>query len=148
MINKGMFTSNKDDWETPQDLFEELNSQFNFNLDAAASKKNAKCKRYFTKKDDALKQEWGNNVIWCNPPYGKQIGKFVEKAYYTWLKFPKSIVVMLLPARTDTKWFHEYIYNKAEIRYIKGRIHFSGSKNGAPFPSMIVIYKDSKKGSY
>lgn len=140
MITKGLFTSNKEDWETPQNLFDQLNEEFHFTLDAAASPENAKCEKYFTKEDDALKQEWGNNVIWCNPPYGRQIEKFVEKAFYTWLRFPRSVVVMLLPARTDTKWFHEYIYNKAEIRFLKGRLHFSNSKNAAPFPSMIVIF--------
>lgn len=149
MITKGLYTSNKDDWETPQDLYDDLNWEFHFTLDAAASPENAKCEKYFTKKDDALKQEWGNNVIWCNPPYGRQIGKFVEKAFYTLLRFPRSIVVMLLPARTDTKWFHEYIYkNKAEIRFLKGRLHFSNSKNAAPFPSMIVIFQNNKLREY
>lgn len=141
MITKGMFTSNKEDWETPQDLFEKLNEEFHFTLDAAANEKNAKCAIYYTEKEDALKQNWNNEIIWCNPPYGKKIKSFVEKAFYTWLQYPKTTVVMLLPARTDTKWFHDYVYKRAEIRFLKGRLHFSNSKNAAPFPSMVAIWE-------
>lgn len=86
----------------------------------------------------------GGHNVFCNPPYGREIGKWVEKAYQT-NKESGDLVVMLLPARTDTKWFHDFIYKKAEIRFVKGRLKFGGSKSGAPFPSMVVIYK--KKGS-
>jgi len=136
MINKGLFTSNTPEWETPQDLFDELNKEFKFTLDVCATKENAKCKKYYTKDDNGLDKDW-DGVIWCNPPYGREISAWVEKAYVSLCK-----TVMLIPARTDTKYFHNYIYNKpnTEIRFIKGRLKFSNSKNSAPFPSMLVIF--------
>ena len=117
MITKGMLTSNKDDWETPQDLFDKLNSFYGFTLDACASPQNAKCKKYYTKEQNSLVQDWNNDRVWCNPPYGKEIAKFVRKAALS-----SSLVVMLLPARTDTKYFHEYIYNKQTIYFLKGSL--------------------------
>lgn len=134
-INKGLFTSNTDLWATPQNLFDKLNEEFCFTIDVCAIPDNAKCDRYFTPEMDGLKQEWAGTV-WCNPPYGRQIGKWVEKAYKS-----DCTVVMLLPARTDTRWFHDYIYGKAEIRFVRGRLKFGGVKSSAPFPSMIVIYR-------
>lgn len=143
-----MFSSKTDMWETPQDLFDKLNSEFNFTLDACAIPENAKCKVFFTPEQDGLSQPWVGTV-WCNPPYGREIVKWVEKAHVA--RMCGNTVVMLLPARTDTKWFHEYIYNKkyVEIRFIQGRLKFGGSKNSAPFPSMIVIFRksiDKRKG--
>lgn len=132
-----MFSSKTDLWSTPQDFFDELDSEFHFTLDACALPENAKCDQYFTPEQDGLKHDWVGTV-WCNPPYGREIGTWVEKAYQAALGGAK--VVMLLPARTDTKWFHKYIYGKAEIRFIKGRLKFGGSKNSAPFPSMVVIF--------
>lgn len=138
MNNKGMFTSNTSEWETPQDLFDELNKEFSFVLDVCATFENNKCPKYFDIKEDGLKQNWRNwwGYKWMNPPYGREIGKWVEKASIM------GKTVCLLPARTDTRWFHDYIYNKlkVEIRFIKGRLKFGGSKNSAPFPSMIVIF--------
>ncbi len=116
MVNKGLFTSLTDEWETPQDLFDKLNKEFKFTIDVCATKENAKCKLFYSKKEDGLKREWGVRC-WMNPPYGRVIGKWVKKAYESAQK--GALVVALLPARTDTKWFHEYIYNKAEIRFIK-----------------------------
>lgn len=136
-MNKGMFTSNSDEWETPQELFDELNEEFYFMLDPCATKENAKCESYFTKEDDGLKQEWFTHVF-MNPPYGREVGKWVKKAYEE--SQEGCLVVCLLPARTDTKWFHDYCL-KGEIRWIKGRLKFSGMKNSAPFPSMIVIFR-------
>jgi phage N-6-adenine-methyltransferase len=138
MNNKGMFTSNTPEWETPQDLFNELNEEFHFQLDVCATPENAKCKRYFTKEMDGLKQnwrEWGG-YKWMNPPYGREIGLWVKKAS------EERKVVCLLPARTDTRWFWDYCYEKpwTRVRFIKGRLKFGGSKNSAPFPSMIVIF--------
>lgn len=134
-INRGMFTSGRDDWETPQDLFDRYNDGFHFTLDVCASKENTKCERYFTKEQDALKQDWTGERCWCNPPYGRSIAGFVKKASES-----KALTVMLIPARTDTKWFHDYIYNRCPIEFIKGRIRFVGASNTAPFPSMIVIF--------
>lgn len=131
-----MFSSKSDLWETPQAFFDELNREFGFQTDVCALPENAKCEAYYTPEQDGLSQEW-TGVCWCNPPYGRQIGKWVKKAAES-----NATVVMLLPARTDTKWFHDYILPNAEIRFIKGRLKFGGSKNSAPFPSMICIFRN------
>lgn len=136
MINKGLFTSNTDLWATPQEFFNKYHAVHDFNLDVCAAKENAKCTTYFTIEQDGLSQEW-TGVCWMNPPYGKEIGKWVKKAYEESLKGAK--VVCLLPARTDTKWFHDYC-TKGKIEFIKGRLKFGGSKNSAPFPSMVVVF--------
>lgn len=135
-----MFSSSTDLWATPQDFFNRLNAEFDFDIDVCASPDNAKCDTYFTKEQDGLSQSWGGVTCWCNPPYGREVGKWVQKAYIS-SKNEGSTVVMLLPARTDTKWFHEYIYNQSEIRFIKGRLKFGGSANSAPFPSMVVVFR-------
>lgn len=137
-VNAVMFSSATDLWETPQDFFDKLNDEFCFDLDVCALPENAKCDRYFTPEQDGLRQQW-TGTVWCNPPYGRQIGRWVEKAEKS--SEDGTTVVMLLPARTDTKWFHQYIYGKTEIRFIPGRLKFGGSKNSAPFPSMVVIFK-------
>lgn len=141
MINKALFTSNSEEWATPEDFFVELTKEFKFNLDPCATPFNTKCLKYFTKDDDGLKQSWDGYRVFCNPPYGRQIGLWVKKAS----EAKGGVVVMLIPVRTDTKYFHEYIYNKPniEIRFIKGRLKFGSSKNSAPFPSMIVIFYDN-----
>lgn len=131
------FSSKTNEWSTPQNFYDELDKEFNFTLDTAATEENAKCKRFYTESDDGLTKTWDRENIWCNPPYGRSLGKWVEKAS----KATGGVVVMLIPARTDTKYFHEYIYNKAEIRFIKGRLKFGGHKNSAPFPSMLVIWQ-------
>ena len=140
MITKGLFSSNKDDWETPKDLFEKLNEEFKFTLDPCCSNENKKCKKFYTKKENGLLKDWKGETVYVNPPYGKELPKWVKKCYEEWL-FNNTKIVMLIPARTDTKYFHEFIYHKAKIRFIKGRLKFSNSKNSAPFPSMIVIYE-------
>lgn len=129
------YSSKTVEWETPQELFNTLDTEFHFTLDPCATEGNAKCKRYFTLENNGLTQSWNREKVFCNPPYGREIGKWVKKASES-----KGLVVMLLPARTDTRWFHNYIYNKAEIRFLKGRLKFGSSKNSAPFPSMIVIF--------
>ena len=128
------------EWNTPKWLFEKLNKEFHFDLDPCCTHENALCKNHFTKEEDGLRQNWGGQTVYCNPPYGREIADWVKKAAES-----NALVVMLLPARTDTKWFHEYIYGKAEIRFIKGRLHFNESKEGAPFPSMIVIFRGGNK---
>jgi site-specific DNA-methyltransferase (adenine-specific) len=142
MINKSLFTSNTQEWETPQDFFNELNKTYNFTLDPCATPETAKCKKYFTKEDDGLKQDWGGHTVFCNPPYGRAIKDWVKKCSDE-SKKPDTIIVILIPARTDTRYFHQYIYHKAQIRFIKGRLKFSGnqaSSGSAPFPSMLVIF--------
>ena len=143
MNTEVMFSSATDLWETPQDFFDALNREFRFGLDACATPENAKCENFFTQKQDGLSQNWGGyGTIWCNPPYGRKIGKWVQKAYNEAQN--GTTTVMLLPARTDTKWFHDFIYGKADIRFIKGRLKFGGQNNSAPFPSMVVIFKSKE----
>ena len=134
------FSSKTDLWSTPQDFFEELNRKYNFNLDPCATNENAKCKRFFTKDDDGLSQEWKGRVF-CNPPYGRVLKDWVKKCFEEFSNGNAEIVALLIPARTDTRYFHEYIYKKkdVEIQFIKGRLKFGNSKNSAPFPSMLVI---------
>lgn len=134
-----MYSSKSDEWSTPQSFFNELDREFHFDLDAAASKENHKCSRYFTIQDDGITQNWGGCRVFCNPPYS-QIEKWAAKAFYE-TKQDNTLVVMLIPARTDTKYFHNYIQGRSEIRFVKGRLKFGNSKNSAPFPSMVVIWK-------
>ena len=135
-----LFSSKEEKWATPQDFFDKLNDEFHFTLDAAASPDNAKCPVYFTEEQNGLAQNWGGHTVWCNPPYCRKTGAWVKKA---WEEHQRTgcTVVMLLPSRTDVRWFHDYILGKAEIRFIKGRLKFGGSKNSAPFPSIVVIYR-------
>ena len=135
-----MFSSKTDNWATPQDFYDRLNKRFNFELDPCADAANHKCQIYYTKEQDGLQQDWSKYRTYVNPPYGREIGKWVEKAYET-NKEHGNLIVMLLPARTDTRWFHNWIYGKAEIEFIKGRLKFGNSKDSAPFPSMIVIFE-------
>lgn len=143
-MNKNlMFSSKRMDWETPQDFFDKLNVEFHFTLDPCANEQNAKCKKFYTIEQDGLVQSWQGEIVFCNPPYGRELSKWVEKAYKESRK-PNTIVVMLIPARTDAKYFHQYIYKKSEIRFIKGRLKFGNSTNGAPFPSMVVVMKNAE----
>lgn len=136
-----MFSSKTNDWSTPQDLYDELDNEFGFTLDPCADEYNHKCNKYFTEEDDGLLQDWGGEIVFCNPPYGKAIKDWVRKAYIEGCK-PNTTVVLLIPARTDTQYFHDYVYHEAkEIRFIKGRLKFGDSKNSAPFPSMVVVYR-------
>lgn len=135
-----MFSSKTAEWETPQEFFDELNAEFNFTLDPCATPDNAKCKKYYTIKENGLKQNWEGETVFCNPPYGRAIKDWVKKCYEEAQK-PNTTVVMLIPARTDTNYFHDYIYGKAkEIRFIRGRLKFGNAKNAAPFPSMVVVF--------
>lgn len=138
-MNKALFSSNSDEWATPQEIFDSLNAEFHFTLDAAATVENHKCERYYTAEQNGLKQSWGGESVFLNPPYS-QIAKWVEKAYREGTK-DNTVVVMLIPSRTDTRYFHNYILHRSEIRFIKGRLHFNESKNNAPFPSMVVIFR-------
>ena len=132
------YSSKTDLWATPQNFFDALNKEFCFETDVCALPENAKCERYFTPEQDGLKQEW-SGVCWCNPPYGRQIGKWVEKVAKS-----NATVVMLVPARTDTKWFHDWILPSAEIRFVKGRLKFGEDKDNAPFPSMVVVFRNEE----
>ena len=139
-----MFSSATDLYETPTEFFAELAREFPFTLDVCATAENAKCLKYFTQALDGLSQDWykaaDGGVCWMNPPYGKTIGKWVEKAYNT--SRAGTTVVCLLPARTDTKWFQDYCLKYGDVRFIRGRLKFGKAKNSAPFPSAVVIFKN------
>lgn len=134
------YSSKTNEWTTPNDLYNKLNDEFKFTLDPCATHKNHKCNKYFTIEDNGLIQNWSNEVVFMNPPYGREIKKWIKKAYEESLK--GATVVCLIPARTDTTYWHDYIFNKAsDIRFLKGRLKFGDSKNSAPFPSAIIVYK-------
>ena len=145
-----MFSSANNRWCTPKDFFNKLDQEFDFTLDPCCTEKSALCKQYFTPNEDGLKQNWGGYRVFVNPPYGRQIGKWVKKCYEEGQK-PNTTVVMLIPARTDTRYFHDYIFGKTEIRFIKGRLKFINldyegdekdrKMSSAPFPSCIVIFR-------
>ena len=139
-INKGLYSSTTDMWATPQAFFDELNEEFGFTLDPCALPSNAKCTKYYTPTDNGLLQDWGGEIVFCNPPYGRAIYDWVRKCSEEASK-PNTTVVALIPARTDTRYFHEFIYHQAkEIRFVKGRLKFGDAKSAAPFPSMVVIF--------
>lgn len=143
-MNKALLSSKNMCWCTPQDFFDKLNEEFSFTLDAAATDKTAKCPQYFTPETDGLKSSWriAGGAVFCNPPYGREIGKWVRKAYEE--AQAGTPIVLLIPARTDTTYFHEFIYHKAEVRFIRGRLRFTDEDGNASapahFPSMLVIY--------
>ena len=150
-MNTGlMFSSKSDEWSTPQELFDALHAEFDFRIDLAATAENAKCSAFFTKEHDALSMPWhaAFRCGWLNPPYSRGLcGKFIAKAAEERTK--GFLTVMLLPARTDTKAFHAYIWDTdkhqpregVEVRFLKGRLKFSGCKDPAPFPSMVVVFR-------
>ena len=139
MNNEVMFSSKSQEWETPQWLFDKYNDIYHFDLDVCASHENHKCPEYFTKEQDGLKQSWEGKTCWMNPPYGRGITKWINKAYEEVYNGYCKAVVMLLPGRVDTKYFHETCVI-GEIMFLKGRLKFGGSENPAPFPSMIVLF--------
>jgi phage N-6-adenine-methyltransferase len=132
-----MFSSATDLWSTPQDFFDKLNTEFGFELDVCATTENAKCVNYFTEGDDGLSQKW-EGICWMNPPYGREIGKWVAKAFASSIE--GATVVCLLPARTDTRWWHD-LCMLGEVRFLRGRLKFGTQTNSAPFPSAVVIFR-------
>jgi phage N-6-adenine-methyltransferase len=137
------FSSRTDLWSTPQDLFDKLNAEFGFTLDVCAIPENAKCAKFYSPTDDGLAQPW-TGVCWLNPPYGDTIGKWLRKA--TGAVKQGATVVALVPARTDTRWWHDYVQGATEIRYLKGRLKFGGGKHSAPFPSAVVVMTPRGRG--
>lgn len=140
------FSSKKMNWQTPQWLFDKLDETFHFDIDLAASKHNRKCRTYFGKKHDSLSQDWDNRVGWCNPPYGRKIGKWVEKASMTRYE-PGYGTVMLVPARPDTKWWWYAVKEATAIVFLKGRLKFEGGDRleAAPFPNALLIFGNHKR---
>ncbi|RUR59902.1 adenine methyltransferase [Bacillus sp. VKPM B-3276] len=139
MNTYAMFSSATDLWPTPQPFYDELDREFRFTLDPCSTHDNAKCALHYTQEDDGLTQEWAPHTVFMNPPYGREIKAWMQKAYEESRK--GATVVCLVPARTDTVWFHDYVYRKGEIRFVKGRLKFGDAKNSAPFPSMVVVYR-------
>lgn len=134
---KTKFESNRQDWETPATIFDPLMTEFNFTTDVCASNENTKCVHHFNQTDDALNREW-TGTCWMNPPFGEQ-GKWVRKAFEESIK--GACVVCLLPARTNTNWWHDYCLKASEIRFIRGRPRFVGAKHGLPQPLAIVVFR-------
>lgn len=138
---KTMFSSKTGDWATPQDFFDKLNWRFGgFTLDPCASPYNTKCANFYTKAEDGLTKNWEGETVFVNPPYGRGIDRWISKAYREGLK-ERTRVVMLIPARTDTRYWHDYVMRAKEIHFIKGRLKFGDSKNSAPFPSAVVVFE-------
>jgi len=134
------FSSKSNEWYTPIHFYNKLDKEFNFTLDPCCTKDSAKCKKFYTKDDDGLSKDWSNEIVFMNPPYGREIKYWIKKAYDESLK--GALVVCLIPARTDTAYWHDYCM-KGTIRFIRGRLKFS-NKNSAPFPSAVVIFGDEK----
>lgn len=126
------------EWSTPQKLFDELDAEFGFTLDPCSTHENAKCAKHYTEAEDGLAQDWRGEVVFMNPPYGPALRDWMQKAYTEALA--GATVVCLVPARTDTRWWHDYA-EKGERRFIKGRLKFGGATNSAPFPSAIVVFR-------
>jgi len=132
------FSSRSDEWPTPQGLFDQLHHEFGFNLDPCSTHANAKCARHFTRQDNGLTRDWGNAVVFMNPPYGREIRHWMAKAFAS--AGAGATVVCLVPARTDTEWWHRYAI-QGEVRFLKGRLKFGDARHGAPFPSAIVVFR-------
>lgn len=139
-LNRGLFSSLTPEWPTPAVVFAALDGVYHFDLDACATPENAKCQRFFTPDQDALRQEWTGSVF-LNSPYGREIGRWLKKAWESAQQ--GATVVCLVPARTDTSWFHSYCM-KGNIFFIRGRLKFGDAQNSAPFPSAVVVFEPSK----
>ena len=138
-IAKALYSSRTDEWPTPQQFFSALDKEFHFTLDPCATRHNAKCRRYFTRAEDGLAQDWGTHRVFCNPPYGRAMRDWARKCF----EFARrgALVVLLAHARTDTRWFHDWVYGKAEVRFVRGRLKFGDGAQSAPFPSLVAVFR-------
>lgn len=144
-ISEALYSSKKVEWETPQPIFDFMNKEWHFDRDVCALPENAKCAEYFTPEQDGLSQNW-NGVCWMNPPYGRDISKWMKKAYET-AKYHQGTVVALVHARTYTKWWHDYAMQATYIIFIKGRLKFGNADTSCPFPSCFVIFENGRVGT-
>ena len=143
-ISTALYSSRSEEWPTPQSFFDSLNEEFRFTLDPCATRANAKCRLYFTKKQNGLEQDWGRHRVFCNPPYGREMRAWARKCFEASRR--GALVVLLAHARTDTRWFHEWVYGKAaEIRFVRGRLRFGDGTQSAPFPSLVAVYRPPTK---
>ena len=140
-MNRVHYSSKQSEWGTPQRLFDELDREFHFTRDVCASRTNFKLTVFWDKKDNGLRQHW-TGTLWMNPPYGRAIGMWAKKAYES---RATATIVCLMPSRTDSQWWHQYVLMADEIRFIKGRLRFQGAKDGAPFPSALVIFRKQQQ---
>ncbi len=138
MNKRVMFSSITCEWQTPQSLFDQLNMEFKFEIDVCATRENAMCSRFYTLEDNGLSKQWSGSC-WMNPPYGRTIARWLEKAYLSSCHLGTTVVA-LIPARTDTDWWHRFVMRAEEIRFVKGRLNFSGHNENAPFPSAVAIF--------
>lgn len=140
MIHEALYSSRSEEWPTPSSFYDKLNAEFHFTLDPCATKENATCAHFFTKEVDGLQQDWGAHVVFCNPPYGRAMRDWARKCCFA--SQAGATVVLLAHARTDTRWFHDWVYGKAtEIRFVKGRLKFGAGTQSAPFPSLVAVYR-------
>lgn len=142
-MNRGLFTSSTCEWATPQYVFDALDAEFGFTLDVCATAANAKCPRYFDATANGLQQPWAPDVSWLNPPYGRTIGHWTDKAAKE--ARAGATVVCLVPARVDTKWFKRAFDTAAEVRFIQGRLKFGDAVASAPFPSCVLVFRPGVK---
>ena len=143
-LNDKIFANASPEWGTPQDLFDNLNTVFGFTLDASATPENAKCERFYTREQDGLAQP-RDDVVWCNPPYGRGLGRWIEKAFKA--SQAGATVVMLLPAYTSNAWWHKYVIPHGEVILLRGRLQFGGVPYPAPFSSAIVVFGRDRYGA-
>lgn len=141
-ISSALYSSRSEEWATPADFFAALDDEFGFTLDPCATRHNAKCRTFYTKTDNGLVQDWGHHTVFCNPPYGRDIGEWVKKSFLA--AKAGATVVLLVHARTDTRYFHDWIYGKAELRFVRGRLKFGDGRQSAPFPSLVAIYRPAR----
>src|ERR1700689_5209759 len=139
-ISTTLYSSRSEEWPTPQQFFISLNRKFHFTLDPCATRDNAKCRRDFTKAKNGLDQNWASHRVFSNPPYGRDMQNWARKCFEA--SGGGALVVLLAHARTDTRWFHDWVYGKAkEVRFVRGRLKFGDGKQSAPFPSMVAIFE-------
>ena len=142
MIHEVLYSSRSEEWPTPRDLFDLLDGEFRFTLDPCATPENAKCAKFYTREDNGLVQDWGNERVFCNPPYGKTMREWARKCFEA--SRAGAAVVLLAHARTDTRWFHDWVYGKAGLRFVRGRLKFGDCSQSAPFPSLIAVYMPAR----
>lgn len=138
MVHPSLLSSKSTEYETPEDLFEELDEEFGFTLDPCSTHENAKCELHYTVQEDGLAQDWGDHVVFMNPPYGRAVRKWMQKAYES--AHDGALVVCLVPARTGSGWWHDFAMKANDIRLLRGRLRFVGSKHSAPFDSAVVVF--------
>lgn len=141
-ISTALYSSRSEEWATPPAFYADLHAEFSFTLDPCSTRQNAKCSTFYTKAEDGLAQDWGIHTVFCNPPYGRTIGEWARKCYEASLQ--GATVVLLVHARTDTRFFHNWVYGKAELRFVRGRLKFGDGKQSAPFPSLVAVYRPTK----